>query len=93
MNNLFLSFIITTIAGLSTMLGTLSIFLKYEKKIKIISFSLIFSSSVMIFISIFDLIPNSFKYLFNFYELIPSIIIILIFIRIWIKKIKKDKIG
>ena len=80
MNNLFLSFIITTIAGLSTMLGTLSIFLKYEKKIKIISFSLIFSSSVMIFISIFDLIPNSFKYLFNFYELIPSIIIILIFI-------------
>ena len=34
----------------------------------------------MIFISIFDLIPTSFKYLFKFYELIPSIIIISIFL-------------
>ena len=62
------------------MLGTLSIFFKHEKKLKIISFSLIFSSSVMIFISIFDLIPNSFKYLFKYYEFIPCIIIITIFI-------------
>ena len=80
MNNLFLSFVITTIAGLSTMLGSLPVFFKCKKKIKIISFSLIFSSSVMIFISIFDLIPTSFKYLFKFYELIPSIIIISIFL-------------
>lgn len=47
---------------------------------KLISYSLMFSAGIMIFISIYDLIPNSFSYLTSIYETIPSLIIVLIFI-------------
>jgi len=59
MNNLFLSFFITTIAGLSTLLGTIIIFIKDKNQNKIISNSLIFSASIMLYISILDLIPTA----------------------------------
>ena len=80
MNNLFFSFLITTLAGFSTLLGTFSIFLNKKRREKIIYCSLIFSSSIMIFISVFDLIPSSFNYLNSIYEIIPSLIIDIIFI-------------
>ncbi len=54
--------IISTVAGLSTVLGSLLIFLKIPKvKInKFLCFCLSFSLAVMISISVFDLIPVSF---------------------------------
>lgn len=57
--NIFWSFILSSIAGLSTMLGCFGIFIPVKKKDEFITFSLSLSLSVMIMISIFDLIPSS----------------------------------
>ena len=78
MNKFISSFILTSMAGLSTVLGFFMIFLPFHKK-KIIIFSLAFSSSVMVTISIIDLIPSSFNYLKD-YNFIFKILLILFFI-------------
>lgn len=62
MNKLINCFLTTLLAGLSTSLGIIPCLLK-NKKEKIISSSLMFSSGVMITLSIFSLIPESFKLL------------------------------
>lgn len=80
MSNLFLSFLITGIAGFSTLLGIFAIFFSKQGREKLISYSLIFSAGIMIFISLFDLIPSSIGYLMNYYNFIPSLIIGIIFI-------------
>lgn len=59
--------IISTIAGLSTVIGGLIIFLKIKNKNKFISFCLSLSTSVMIMISILDLLPNSSYIIINKY--------------------------
>lgn len=74
------AFLISTIAGMSTLLGGIIIFLNIkENKIqKFISFCLAFSIAIMIGISITDLIPSSFfNILFNF-KLSKAIFIILL---------------
>ncbi len=58
-------FILSFIASISTVLGYFIIYLKCNIK-KIIIFSLSFSSSVMITISLTDLLPSSFIYLSGF---------------------------
>jgi len=58
-------FLITLIAGLSTVLGCFAIYLKPKNIKNFISLSLSFSATVMILISITDLIPASF---FNILE-------------------------
>lgn len=55
-----LPFIITLIAGLSTVLGCIAIYFKPKNIKNFISLSLSFSATVMILISVTDLIPNSF---------------------------------
>lgn len=62
---ILIPFIITLFAGLSTMLGCLAIWVKTKNVSKFISLSLSFSATVMILISITDLIPTS---LFNILE-------------------------
>lgn len=59
MNNVGLSFLLTFIAGFSTMIGTLAIFIKKKDHDKIILSSLSFAGGVMICVSITDLIPES----------------------------------
>lgn len=59
------SFILTSLAGLSTILGYFIIFFKGDRK-KIITFSLSFAAGVMLTISVTDLIPSSFNYLSNY---------------------------
>lgn len=54
-------FILTTLAGLATLLGTIPIFVKIKDKDKIISAGCSFASGVMICVSIIDLIPESIK--------------------------------
>lgn len=74
------SFIISTIAGMSTMIGTIIIFFNIDdKKInKFITFCLSFSLCIMISISLFDLIPTSFfTILFN-YKITTSLLFICI---------------
>ena len=53
-----LPFLLCLIAGLSTLLGSLFIFIKGDKN-KIIKHALAFASGVMLSVSIFDLIPES----------------------------------
>ena len=79
MNNILYGFILTTFAGLSTMLGTILVFFK-SKNEKIIIKSLSFAAGVMITVSITDLIPESFILLKNIYTLPPTILYIAIFI-------------
>lgn len=71
--------LISTIAGLSTVLGALVIFLKISKYniTKFITFCLSFSLSVMICISLTDLIPTSTTILLKEYSLLKGIIICL----------------
>lgn len=57
------SFILTTFAGLSTMIGTIPIFVKIKNKDKIIASACAFASSVMICVSIIDLVPEAIRYL------------------------------
>lgn len=52
-------FILASIAGLSTMLGCLGIFIPVKKKDEFITFSISLSLAVMIMVSVFDLIPSS----------------------------------
>ncbi len=52
-------FILSILAGMSTVLGCLGIFIPVKKKDEFITFSISLSLSVMIMVSIFDLIPSS----------------------------------
>lgn len=73
------SLIISTIAGFSTLLG---VFLAYiniseEKRNKFITFCLSFSLSIMLSLSIFELIPESFITLLKEYSVINTNLIII----------------
>ena len=72
--------IISTIAGLSTLIGSFLIFFKIDKNKynKFITFCLSFSIAIMIGISIFDLIPESFFQYFSVYGMSKSIILLLV---------------
>lgn len=59
MNNTFLAFLLTIFAGLSTMIGTLAIFINKKNHDKIILSALAFAAGVMITVSITDLVPES----------------------------------
>ena len=84
MDQTLFSFLITTLAGLSTLIGSLIIFINNTNKDKIIISSLAFASSVMLLISITDLIPESYNMFKNHIKLYPLIVIILISINIGI---------
>ncbi len=73
------AFILTTLAGLSTLLGTIPIFLKIKTN-KILVSALSFASGVMITVSIIDLIPESINYLNQTFKIVPTILISSIFI-------------
>lgn len=73
------SFILTTLAGLSTLLGTIPIFFKIKTN-KILVSALSFASGVMITVSIIDLIPESINYLNQTFKIVPTILISSIFI-------------
>lgn len=82
--------LISTFAGLSTVLGGLVIFFKFKEKNinKFITASLAFSLAIMIGISITDLIPESTYILISTYGLNKGIIYSLIFFVIGIILIK-----
>jgi len=78
MSNIKLSFLLTTIAGLSTMLGCLLIFIKTKNHKKIIASSLAFASGVMICVSITDLIPEAINMLRANFNFISNILLCII---------------
>ena len=63
MKNTQLAFLLTTLAGFSTLLGTILIFFRFKNKNKIIANSLSFAAGVMITVSVLDLVPESIKLL------------------------------
>ncbi len=71
--------LISSIAGLSTVIGAFLIFLKIKPVYlnKFISFCLAFSLSIMLSISIFDLIPSSFFPILTAFGLRKTVIILL----------------
>lgn len=64
MSNITIAFILTLIAGLSTMLGSILIFFKDRRGV-VLKYSLSFAAGVMICVSIIDLIPESIELLFS----------------------------
>lgn len=79
MNNITFSFLITTIAGLSTLLGIIPIFIKYKNTNNIINISLSFASGVMLSVSIFSLLPESIELLSKKYNYLGIILLTIIF--------------
>lgn len=80
MNNVSTSFILTFIAGFSTMLGTILIFIKVKNIKKFICGSLSFASGVMICVSITDLVPESLVLLKTNFSTFLTLFLCLIFI-------------
>lgn len=64
MQNIFISFLLTLIAGLSTMIGMVFIYYKGDI-IKLTKNSLAFAAGVMFSVSILDLLPEALKLLVN----------------------------
>lgn len=83
-NHITYAFLLSTIAGLSTVLGSIIIFIKNKDKNKIINAALSFASAVMITVSITDLIPESIGQLSQSYSITPTILLTLIGINIGI---------
>ena len=77
-------FIITLLAGLSTVIGYFLIYIRNDNN-KVLIISLAFASGVMFYISLFDLIPESI-YLFNKkYFVVFSILLVSIFMALGIR--------
>lgn len=76
-------FLLTTLAGISTLIGALVIFIK-RKNDNIIISSLAFAGSVMVMVSISDLIPESYNLIIKNHSLFETIILILLFINVGI---------
>ena len=70
------AFLLSSIAGFSTLIGFLFIFIKKDRE-SVISKSLGFASGVMLTISVIDLIPNSFLLIIKQYNLIYTLFLII----------------
>ena len=79
MNVNFYAFLLPSIAGLATLIGTILIFFNFKNKNNIICGSLAFAAGVMISISFLDLIPESYNLLNDYFYYIPCLLIIGIF--------------
>ena len=80
MNTITMSFLLTFIAGFSTVIGTILIFLKFKNVNKLICASLSFASGVMMIVSITDLIPESLMLIRSNFNSFFTIFLCLIFI-------------
>ena len=78
MNHKIYAFLLTIIAGASTLIGYLFIYIK-GNKVNIISKTLGFAIGVMLTISVIDLIPNSLDLLLSNYSFFKSLIIIILY--------------
>lgn len=79
MSQVTFSFLLTTLAGLSTLLGSIFIFFPIKNQNLFIARSLGFASGVMIFVSFFDLLPESYHSIHQTFTTIPTVLISSIF--------------
>ena len=82
MNSISMAFLLTTLAGLSTMLGCIPIFIKLKNENKIIAGSLSFAAGVMICVSVTSLVPESIGILESNYNGIITVLLSFSFIMI-----------
>lgn len=71
------AFLLSTIAGISTLIGFLFIFIKKDRE-RVISKALGFASGVMLTISLIDLIPNSLDLIIKNYKFIYAVFLVLL---------------
>ena len=71
---------LTSLAGMATLIGVIPIFFKVKNKDYIIASSCAFACGVMICISILDLIPESIRYLNNYFNSFLVITLCFIFL-------------
>ena len=83
MGDNMLPFIITFLAGCSTLIGFFFIYFKNSSN-KVLISSLAFASGVMFLISILDLIPSSFSSISEIYYVVPAFLICSLFVVIGI---------
>ncbi len=100
MNSFLIPFIVSLLAGLSTTIGCFFIFVKPKNTDKFIGISLAFSMTIMLLISILELIPEGFIYMEKEYGFIIAILAVLVMffvgngINTYInKKIAKNKLN
>ncbi len=74
------AFMLSTLAGLSTLIGFIPVLLHLKNEKTIILTSLAFASGVMICVSLTDLIPESFQLLTSIFKGFPALLFLLIFI-------------
>ncbi len=84
MSNTVIAFLLTTMAGFSTMLGVIPVFIKLKQENKMIAGSLAFAAGVMICVSITDLIPEAISMLENYYNGFLTVLLSFIFLIIGI---------
>lgn len=73
--------LLSFVSGISTILGSILILIKFKNINKLIIISLSFSITIMILISLFDLIPNSLINIYKEYKIIyGTLISILVFL-------------
>ena len=80
MSNFIYAFTLSTLAGLSTLLGFIPLLFNLKGEKKIILSSLAFAAGVMICVSLTDLIPESFELLSSIFKGFPALLFLLIFI-------------
>lgn len=80
MSTVFLAFLLSSLAGFSTVIGTFIIFLSKRRTLNFLIGGISFAAGVMFFLSLFDLIPESISFLINDYNFVPSILISFIFV-------------
>lgn len=83
-NSTIYAFILSFIAGISTVIGALIIFIDKRKNNKIVTISLSFAAGVMICVSLTDLLPNSYNMILNTSDSFIKILLTLIFMVIGI---------
>lgn len=74
------SLLVSALAGFSTVIGAFIIFFRVKNKDAIILKSLSFAAGVMVCISLFDLIPNSYAYFHKTYFSIYSLLLLFCFV-------------
>ena len=80
MSNIAFAFTLSTLAGLSTLLGFLPLLFNLKDESSIILKSLAFASGVMLTVSIIDLIPESYNLLATIFKGFPALLLLLIFL-------------
>ena len=78
MNNIVMAFLISLFAGLSTLFGCFFLVVKPKNVCRFIGISLAFSATIMVLISVLELIPNGFYFIYHHNSLLLAIFMLIL---------------